>query len=268
MGVKMKRIIGVLLAFFMLFTNFAPAFAIQDAKMAQSKPIVYNKNARVIKYAFVFDGPSDKNAQVLKTFQQTITRSTAPDYKAQFPAHLVFTGNWKKENVEAISNRALNSEATMVVSLGYLSTEYYNSLKNKKKFVITIDQYGLRSFGDQFFNPVSQSIKGVYAFQKLVKFKKIAVLMNERATTLNGNKETVVMYQDLGSDTVPTPDRTHKIVVKNADGTYSNKESEVVTPPAQEDTTTAPSDETTKTPTDDTTTEPTDKVVRFTPSLQ
>ncbi len=208
----MKRIIGVLLAFFMLFTNFAPAFAIQDAKMAQSKPIVYNKNARVIKYAFVFDGPSDKNAQVLKTFQQTITRSTAPDYKAQFPAHLVFTGNWKKENVEAISNRALNSEATMVVSLGYLSTEYYNSLKNKKKFVITIDQYGLRSFGDQFFNPVSQSIKGVYAFQKLVKFKKIAVLMNENYYNTRKNWHTFVepKLKDINFVIVPATSNNEK----------------------------------------------------------
>ena len=71
-----------------------------------------------------------------------------------------------------------------------------------------------------------------------------------------------VMYQNLGSDTVPTPDRTHKIVVKNADGTYSNKESEIVTPPAPENTTTPPTDETTKTPTDDTTTEPTDNTTK------
>ena len=176
----MKKFLGVLLALSVILFNAESVFAVQAVSISkQQKPVVYNKNARTIKYAFVFDGPSDKNTEVLNMFKTTITKSTAPDYKAEFPQNLVFTGNWTKESVKQISDKALNSEAQMVVSLGYLSTKYYNNLNEKKKFVITIDQYGLRDFGDNFFNPVSQSVKGVYAFQKLVNFKKIAVLMNE-----------------------------------------------------------------------------------------
>lgn len=176
----MKKTVVFLLTLLLIFTQTGAAFAIQEVGAQKpQKPVVYNKNARAIKYAFVFDGPSDKNDAVLKQFKTVITRTTAPDYKAEFPKELVFVGNWTKESVKAASDKALNSPATMVVSLGYLSTKYYNAMPSKKKFVITIDQYGLRDFGDSFFNPVSQSVKGVYAFQKLVDFKRVAILMNE-----------------------------------------------------------------------------------------
>src|SRR5574344_191089 len=181
MGKRFMKKLGMfILSLMILLQTSSAVFAIQETGMQQKqKPIVYNKNARAIKYAFVFDGPSDKNNQVLKQFQTTITRSTAPDYRAEYPQNLIFVGNWTKESVKEASEKAINSNATMVVSLGYLSTQYYNNLKDKKKFVITIDQYGLRDFGDGFFNPVQQSVKGIYAFQKLVNFKKIAILMNE-----------------------------------------------------------------------------------------
>lgn len=182
----MKKLTGSVLVLFSAILAFCfsgvslPACAIQETGLSRpQKPVVYNKNARAIKYAFVFDGPSDKNDAVLKQFKNVITRTTAPDYKAEFPKELVFVGNWTKDGVKSASDKAINSSATMVVSLGYLSTKYYNSMQAKKKFVVTIDQYGLRDFGDDFFNPVQQSVKGVYAFQKLVNFKKIAVLMNE-----------------------------------------------------------------------------------------
>lgn len=212
----MKKLVGVALTFVMVFMNTGSVFAIQEAGVKPQKPVVYNKNARSIKYAFVFDGPSDKNAQVLNMFKSTITKSTAPDYKAEFPSNLVFTGNWTKDSVKAASDRAINSNATMVVSLGYLSTKYYNSLTDKKKFVITIDQYGLRDFGDGFFNPVSQSVKGVYAFQKLVNFKKIAVLMNENyyRTRSDWHKFLEPKLKGIDFEIVPA--------TKNIDKTFAN----------------------------------------------
>ena len=176
----MKKLLCLLISSLIVLANVNQVWAVQEVvAKKQQKPIVYNKNARTIKYAFVFDGPSDKNNQVLEQFKSTITRTTAPDYKAEFPANLVFTGKWTQASVKEASDKAMNSDATMVVSLGYLTSKYYNHMKSKKKFVVTIDQYGLRDFGDEFFNPVSQSVKGVYAFQKLVEFKKVAILMNE-----------------------------------------------------------------------------------------
>ena len=100
----MKKLVGVVLTFVMVFMNTGSVFAIQEAGVKPQKPVVYNKNARSIKYAFVFDGPSDKNAQVLNMFKSTITKSTAPDYKAEFPSNLVFTGNWTKDSVKAASD--------------------------------------------------------------------------------------------------------------------------------------------------------------------
>src|SRR5574344_132611 len=125
-------------------------------------------------------------------------------------------------NVTPDSFSDINSNATMVVSLGYLSTQYYNNLKDKKKFVITIDQYGLRDFGDGFFNPVQQSVKGIYAFQKLVNFKKIAILMNENYynTRKDWHKFLAPKLQNIDYVIVPATkdiDATYNRIPKDVD---------------------------------------------------
>ena len=62
----MKKLLCLILCAFLLSLQSGVALAIQEApKTAQNaKSISYVKNARTITYAFVFDGPSDKN----KTF--------------------------------------------------------------------------------------------------------------------------------------------------------------------------------------------------------
>ena len=137
-------------------------------------------NAKPIELAFVFDGPSDKNQQVLEQFQKTIKVQLLPDYIASFPKDLVFTGNWTEAGAKAASDKALASRARIVISLGYLSSNYYSDKKDKKKYVVTIDQYGLRDFGDNFFNPVQQMASDFVTFKVLnPNIKKTAILMNE-----------------------------------------------------------------------------------------
>ena len=175
----MKRILSAVLTLVVFFMySGTAAFAIQAPQAGarlQAAP-----NARSIDFAFVFDGPSDKNVSLLKTFQTTITRSLLPDYKASFPAELVFTGDWTENGVKAVSDRALASKATMVISMGYMSSNYYSNKQNKNKFVVTIDQYGLRDLGGDFFNPIQQYVKDFVLFKKLVPTQhKTAVLMND-----------------------------------------------------------------------------------------
>ena len=137
-------------------------------------------NAKPIELAFVFDGPSDKNQQVLEQFQKTIKVQLLPDYIASFPKDLIFTGDWTEKGAIAASDKALASRARMVISLGYLSSNYYTTKKSKNKYVITIDQYGLRDFGDNFFNPVQQMTSDFVTFKVLnPNIKKTAILMNE-----------------------------------------------------------------------------------------
>lgn len=166
-----------------LFYNFSGlALAepvILGASASKSAPIVYKKNARTISYAFVLDGPTKKNEIVMKQFQKAIIKTTAPDYKASFSPSNVFVGDWTEHGARVASEKALNSDAVMVISLGYMSTQYLNNKNNKKKFVVTIDQYGLRDMGSDFFNPVQQSVKGALLFKRLINFKKAAILMNE-----------------------------------------------------------------------------------------
>ena len=176
----MKRTLSIALTALMMFsyTGLNSALAIQNVpgqKALQAAP-----NARTIELAFVFDGPSDKNKSLLETFQKTITRSLLPDYKAAFPANMIYTGDWTEKGVAAASEKALASKATMVISMGYMSSNYYSTKQNKNKFVVTIDQYGLRDLGGDFFNPIQQYVKDFVLFKKLVPTQhKTAVLMNE-----------------------------------------------------------------------------------------
>ncbi|MBQ8636235.1 TolC family protein [bacterium] len=155
------------------------------AAMAIVEPSVKSKAAtqtvRTMELAFVFDGPSDKNANVSKAFQETIAKSLLPDYKATFPKDLVFVGDWTEAGAKTASNKALASRAKMVISLGYMSSMYLTNRKNNNKFVFTIDEYGLRELGsDAFFNPVKQYVNDFILFKKLVPTQqKTAVLMNE-----------------------------------------------------------------------------------------
>ena len=151
--------------------------AMAAASKSHLKPAA---NAKPIDLAFVFDGPSDKNQQVLSKFQQTIKIQLLPDYIANFPKDLVFTGDWTEKGAIAASDKALASRARMIISLGYLSSNYYTDKKNKNKYVVTIDQYGLRDFGDHFFNPIQQMTSDFTTFKVLnPDIKKTAILMNE-----------------------------------------------------------------------------------------
>lgn len=176
-----KSLTTLLVLIFMFnFTGLAFAAPVIQAGAAKAEAVIqYKTNAPTINYAFVFDGPSEKNKAVMGQFEKNIIKTTAPDYKAAFSPSNVFIGDWTEESAANASEKALKSNATMVISLGYLSTKYLNAKENKNKFVVTIDQYGLRDLGGDFFNPVQQSIKGVLLFKRLTNFKKTAILMNE-----------------------------------------------------------------------------------------
>ena len=175
----MKRLISAMLALLMTLSCSGIVFAAPT--MPQARQLQAAPNAKTVELAFVFDGPSDKNAEVLATFQKTITRSLLPDFKATFPKDLIFTGDWTEQGSANASEKALKSRAMTVISLGYMSSVYLSEKKNKTKFVITIDDYGLRDFGSQaFFNPLKQSVNDFILFKTLVPTQhKTAILMNE-----------------------------------------------------------------------------------------
>ena len=176
MGIK--KILSLVLALFIVMLNNGMAFAIVESS---AKSVKAQQNVRTMELAFVFDGPSDKNEKVLKTFQETITKSLLPDYKASFPKDLMFVGDWSENGAKVASNKALASRAKMVISLGYMSSMYLTSKQNNNKFVFTIDEYGLRELGSNaFFNPVKQYVNDFILFKKLVPTQqKTAVLINE-----------------------------------------------------------------------------------------
>ncbi len=192
----MKKFLSTILMLFMLLTYSGTAYAANpNPNMPRPKQpnLQAAPNAKPIELAFVFDGPSDKNAEVLATFQKVITMSLLPDFKASFPKDLIFTGNWTEAGAKAVSDKALASRARMIISLGFMSSDYYAGKQNKQKYVITIDQYGLRDFGDKFFNPVQQSVDDFVTFHALVPgSKKTAILMNENYYKMHQDWNSII----------------------------------------------------------------------------
>ena len=202
----MKKILSLLLTALFIFSNTTAAFAVQDlATLSKKKDIVYNANARSIKYAFVFDGPSDKNASMMEQFKKAIIATTAPEYKAIFDSKNVYVGDWSKTGAAQASEKALKSDAFTVISLGYLSTKYLQNKPNKSKYVVTIDQYGLRDLGEGFFNPIKQSTNGIKNFKTLMNFNKAAVLMNANYYKTVSDWNKIATSQLQGINVVPVP---------------------------------------------------------------
>lgn len=190
----MKKLLSSILTLFMLLTYSGAVYAANpNPNMPRPKQpnLQAAPNAKTIELAFVFDGPSDKNAEVLGTFQKVITMSLLPDFKASFPKDLIFTGNWTEAGAKAVSDKALASRARMVVSLGFMSSDYYSNKPNKQKYVLTIDQYGLRDF--ESFNPVQQNVDDFVTFQALVPgSKKTAILMNENYYNMHQDWNAII----------------------------------------------------------------------------
>ncbi len=189
----MKKLLSMGLICLILFAFTGSASAISESPAAK-KQMQAAPNARKIQVAFVFDGPSDKNAEVLKIFQGTIVKSLLPDFKAEFPKDLVFTGDWSEESAQALSDKVLNSRATTVVSLGYMSSLYLSGKKNPNKFVFTIDEYGLRDMGSTaFFNPLKQYVNDFVLYKKLVPTQhKTAILFNENFYKIQKDWHSVI----------------------------------------------------------------------------
>ena len=192
----MKKFLSSILVLFMFIMYSGVAYAANpNPNMPRPKQpnLQAAPNAKTIELAFVFDGPSDKNAEVLGTFQKVITMSLLPDFKASFPKDLIFTGNWTEAGAKAVSDKALASRARMVISLGFMSSDYYANKPNKKKYVVTIDQYGLRDFGDKFFNPVQQNVNDFVTFHALVPgSKKTAILINENYYKMHQDWNSII----------------------------------------------------------------------------
>ena len=210
----------VLGALFLMNYSGLAALAINEAPSA-SKAVQAAPNARPIDLAFVFDGPSDKNQAVLKTFQTTISKSLLPDYKAQFPKELIFTGDWTEEGAVKASNKALASKGKMVISLGYMSSQYLAKKKNANKFVVTIDEYGLRDLGsDAFFSPLKQYVNDFILFKKLVPTQhKTAILLNENFYKTQKDWNSIIKKKfsekqvDLDFVVIPVSDKDMKAAI-------------------------------------------------------
>ena len=101
---KIKKLLTTVLVSLLFNLYSGATFAIVEGKLINAKTAKAQQNVRTMELAFVFDGPSDKNADVSKAFQETITKSLYPDYKASFPKDLVFVGDWSEAGAKTASS--------------------------------------------------------------------------------------------------------------------------------------------------------------------
>lgn len=174
----MKKLITLLLCGIFLLNFSMPASAITNVKSSKGKN-VSSVNKTTARIGFIFDGPSPANNYFLEQFKKSITASVAKDYNAVYPKELVYTADWTEAGAKKVSDKILASNADIVVALGYLTSQYINKTNKKGKFVVTVDQYGLRDLGDEFFSPVSQMCQKVEQFKRLTNYNKVAIMMNE-----------------------------------------------------------------------------------------
>lgn len=173
----MKKIISLLLCGFFMLSATLPACAITNVqKKGTEKTSAHKSTARI---SFVIDGPSPANDYFLENFKKSITASVAQDYNAVYPKELTYTADWTEAGCKKICDKALNSNADIIIALGYITSKYFSKVNNKGKFVVTVDQYGLRDFGSEFFSPVSQMGQKIELFKRLTNFNKVAIIINE-----------------------------------------------------------------------------------------
>ncbi|MBQ2644821.1 TolC family protein [bacterium] len=176
----MKKIITMVLCLLFAFNGTIPVFAIaQNSQKTTQKATVAKNIKTTARIAFVIDGTSPANSYFLEKFKKSITQSVAKDYNAVYPKELEYTADWTEAGAKKICDKALSSNADIIVALGYLTSKYMSKANKKGKFVVTVDQYGLRDFGEEFFSPVSQTCQKVEQFKRLTNFNKVAILMNE-----------------------------------------------------------------------------------------
>lgn len=173
----MKKLITLLLCGIFLLNFSMPASAITNAPAKKSKSATAVKTTARI--GFIFDGPSPANDYFLEQFKKSISASVAQDYNAVYPKELVYTADWTEAGAKKASDKMLASNADIVVALGYLTSQYINKVNKKGKFVVTVDQYGLRDLGEGFFSPVSQMCQKIEQFKRLTNYDKVAIMMNE-----------------------------------------------------------------------------------------
>ena len=152
---EIKRLTCLVLSILlMLFYSSVPTLAITEAKGDQ-KQLQASPNARPIELAFVFDGPSDKNQEVLKVFQNTITKSLLPDYKAVFPKEYIYVGNWTEDSAEKVSEKFTPKQLVTdcrIICADSASEEvrdkYNVVILNEAKQYVSLQEYTKVTFDD------------------------------------------------------------------------------------------------------------------------
>ena len=76
-----------------------------------------------IRFGIVLDGPSEKNAQLVETFQTEISLVLEGEFEARFSPPKVVTADWTASGVRAVVERLLSDpEVDQVLALGLLSS--------------------------------------------------------------------------------------------------------------------------------------------------
>jgi len=142
----------------------------------------------VKRIGIVFDGPSERNKQVLSFFEEEITDVAKIEFDVRFPTNKILDANWTYSGVKAAVDQLLYDPGVdMVLALGVIGSSYVTSLTKLPKpvvapflldsevLILPINEEGASGVTNlNYISPPSRISNDLSLFHELVPFTKLA----------------------------------------------------------------------------------------------
>jgi len=139
----------------------------------------------------ILDGPSERNAAMQREFQKQIAEFFSSEYDVRFTSENTLEGDWTVAGIKAAVDRLLaDKDVEFILALGPISSNEIALRRNLPKPVIAcaVIDAKLQGFpkkdgasGVKNLNYLDEAYsvtRTIQAFQEIVPFKKLAVLIN------------------------------------------------------------------------------------------
>ncbi len=144
-----------------------------------------------VRIGIVQDGPVIRFPDHLESIKQEILMLTAKEFEVQFPADMTIVGDWTIAGVKDAVDRLLAApDVDLIIAVGFGASEYITHMKDLAKPAIaaTVMNAEMQQFPREgsasgvtnltYISPQRDPGRSIWAFQEVVSFKHLAVLVD------------------------------------------------------------------------------------------
>ncbi|MDD3150752.1 MAG: TolC family protein, partial [Candidatus Gastranaerophilales bacterium] len=186
----LKKMVSILFTLLFVLTGFSFnnfAFA-NELETVHLKEVT--KTKKNLNISFLFDGHHLKNSEILETYKIELENFLSPEYNVNYFKNKVLVGDWTTQSVVQKVDYLLNDSKTdVIVSLGFISSNYLISIKNPPKPVVAVFDYGISGKTElakkSAFKRVSNADvtelpkSDLELLNSQIPFEKLAIFVNE-----------------------------------------------------------------------------------------